>query len=925
MKPRFTAVDIAAMVGSLRPHLLGSRVLNVYDIGGKLFLIKFTTSIASAETEEQEDEDKPDRSKPVLLIESGIRLHLTEVERKKSQIPSGWTMNLRKLIKGKQLERMDQIGVDRVVVLQFGIAEKAINIILEMYAKGNIVVTDLSGKVLMLLRSHSFDDVNVVAKGEVYPLSVSASVGNAVTENWETRSDIIERIKEIDSESLKRELADLPTMSKKKQKSAIQIMKAERVLSRIVPFAHSSLLQKALSSAVCSDPLHMLHNAVEICVAQLEVAKASLLSPQGFVSFKNGAVESFACTESLLDSTAGVCNIASFPTFSAAVDEYYSKIEATSEADTIEAQRKALLSRVENIKADQERRIEELRKEQDVVWEQAEELQANLALADAAISIVNALVAQQLGWGEIKELVAAQAKAGHLVASHIGRIDFTKNRAEVVFSETTVWMDLSLNAAGNVSALHVARKAMKEKLGKTEEQAAQAIRQAELKLKSDITKLNDSVERNRHLSKVRRRFWFEKFYWFITSEGYLVIAGRDATQNEAIYKKYLRKGDVYVHADIHGAATVVVKNRSTEADAIAPLSLAEAGQFSLCHSSAWNSKIVTSAWWVRADQVSKTAPTGEYLTTGSFMIRGKKNFLPPSRLELGVGLLFYISEYSAQGREPERIIRSTAEENGEDEDSEFAPTTIVGGGGVVPKPKQQEKAKQATSRAKPVVPAAPPQKIPSETKKKPKKAQKKNDKWFPDEEESEDERIRQVLVGGKKREIPVPAVVEEMPLVASAPKTCYKCGQSGHLAAECPMKPSSGKVTAKPPPEDTENPVEEWTETSVLLRLVANVRPNVDEVIHAVPVCGPYPAIAGYTNKLKVIPGSVKRGKAAKLVSQLFGGSCSPDLCKKLVKVIPVEEFSECLVNEVKVSGAGVTKVQIELKKDKKAKGKSKS
>jgi hypothetical protein len=28
-------------------------------------------------------------------------------------------------------------------------------------------------------------------------------------------------------------------------------------------------------------------------------------------------------------------------------------------------------------------------------------------------------------------------------------------------------------------------------------------------------------------------------------------------------------------------------------------------------------------------QVSKTAPTGEYLPTGSFMIRGKKNFLPP--------------------------------------------------------------------------------------------------------------------------------------------------------------------------------------------------------------------------------------------------------------------------------------------------------
>lgn len=42
----------------------------------------------------------------------------------------------------------------------------------------------------------------------------------------------------------------------------------------------------------------------------------------------------------------------------------------------------------------------------------------------------------------------------------------------------------------------------------------------------------------------------------------------------------------------------------------------------ICHSAAWDAKVVTSAWWVNHDQVSKTAPSGEYLTTGSFMIRG---------------------------------------------------------------------------------------------------------------------------------------------------------------------------------------------------------------------------------------------------------------------------------------------------------------
>lgn len=80
-------------------------------------------------------------------------------------------------------------------------------------------------------------------------------------------------------------------------------------------------------------------------------------------------------------------------------------------------------------------------------------------------------------------------------------------------------------------------------------------------------------------------------------------------------------------------------------DPIPPRTLTEAGTMAVCYSAAWEAKIVTSAWWVHHHQVSfpsseinllawtpdleticlqvsKTAPTGEYLTTGSFMIRG---------------------------------------------------------------------------------------------------------------------------------------------------------------------------------------------------------------------------------------------------------------------------------------------------------------
>ena len=55
---------------------------------------------------------------------------------------------------------------------------------------------------------------------------------------------------------------------------------------------------------------------------------------------------------------------------------------------------------------------------------------------------------------------------------------------------------------------------------------------------------------------------------------------------------------------------------------VPPKTLNEAGTMAICNSAAWDAKVVTSAWYVYHDQVSKTAPSGEYLTTGSFMVRG---------------------------------------------------------------------------------------------------------------------------------------------------------------------------------------------------------------------------------------------------------------------------------------------------------------
>lgn len=82
--------------------------------------------------------------------------------------------------------------------------------------------------------------------------------------------------------------------------------------------------------------------------------------------------------------------------------------------------------------------------------------------------------------------------------------------------------------------------------------------------------------------------WFEKFDWFITTEDVLVLAGRDAQQNELLVKRYLKRGDAYVHADLHGAASCVVKNPQRNGSAPIPArSLAQAGAMTVCRSAAW--------------------------------------------------------------------------------------------------------------------------------------------------------------------------------------------------------------------------------------------------------------------------------------------------------------------------------------------------
>jgi len=169
----------------------------------------------------------------------------------------------------------------------------------------------------------------------------------------------------------------------------------------------------------------------------------------------------------------------------------------------------------------------------------------------------------------------------------------------------------------------------------------------ELKKKEAVAHKEEKSKKPR---KRRRGKWYEKFHWMITSDGFLVVGGRDATQNEILFKKYLEPQDIVLHADIAGAPLTIVKAEGKE---ISPLAIREAGEFAIAYSAGWKRGLASlDVYWVRPEQVSKTAPSGEFLPKGAFMIRGRKNYMKKMELKIAIGVIFQFDKEGEKYAKP---------------------------------------------------------------------------------------------------------------------------------------------------------------------------------------------------------------------------------------------------------------------------------
>lgn len=660
---------------------MGIRVNQIYDIDNRTYLIRL-----------QKNEEKV-----VLLLESGNRIHTTAFEWPKNVAPSGFTMKLRKHLKNKRLERIQQLGIDRIIDLQFGMNEAAYHIIIELYDRGNIILTDHELTILNILRPHVEGEEVRFAVREKYPinrakqlrgapdietlreaiknasggdnlrtvlnplLDYGPSVIDHVLQKYDLLGCVIEGEVKDDGKKKKKQ-------RKNKDNHNTKVFNLETDLNPLI---------NAINEAET-----IIHNAMKTpskgYIIQKKELKPAVNNIQEEYYFSNLEYHPFLFNQFKSDPYK------EFESFDLAVDEFYSTQESQKiDLKTFQQEREAL-KKLSNVKNDHAKRLVDLSKAQIDDRKKAELITRNQKLVDNAILAIQSAIASQMSWPDIHELLKAAQTNKDPVASTIKQLKLETNHISILLKDPyalydedgeesdeddedreddegklepmVVDIDLAISAFANARRYYDLRRTAVKKEQKTIESSGKALKSAERRTQQTLKE----VRAQSTISKARKVFWFEKFYWFISTENYLVIGGRDQQQNELIVKRYMRPNDIYVHAEIQGASSVIIKNPS--GNEVPPKTLLEAGTMAISYSVAWDAKVVTTAYWVKSDQVSKTAPTGEYLTTGSFMIRGKKNFLPPCHLVLGLSFLFKLEDGSIERHKNERRVRNFEEE-----------------------------------------------------------------------------------------------------------------------------------------------------------------------------------------------------------------------------------------------------------------------
>lgn len=583
MKQEMSSVDIKYIVEELK-SLEGARVDKIYHDGDQ---IRIKLHIAG--------EGRKD-----LIIEAGRRIHLTTYIKEAPQQPSSFTMLLRKYLSGSRLEKIEQHDFDRIVKLKIG----EYTLIAELFKRGNIILVDKDNVIVSALRYEEFKDRAIKPKHEY---KIPPARENPIDISWEKFKELISS-QEVE---IVRALARNLNMGG---------LYAEEILLR------AGVEKTKKASELSEDELRVVFDKM----------KEVFNSPKNpNIVYKDSAPIDVLPIE--LKWYEGY-EKKFFETFSEALDEYFGKILIES----------AKIERTKKLQ-DKKRGLEvTLRKQEEMIKGFEKEMQENQEIGDliyANFTFVENLLkelskaVEKLGWEEFKKRIEEGRKSGNKVAQIIKGIDPKEKAVTIELEGKKVRLYLDKSIGENAEIYYEKAKKAKHKL-----EGARKAHEDTLRKIEEIEKLIEEEEKKelnvKKLEK-RKKKWFEKFRWFISSEGFLVIGGKDATTNEIVVKKHMSENDLYCHADIYGAPHVVIKDGKKAGEK----TIFEACQFAVSMSRAWKDGIYSGdAYWADPSQVTKKAPSGEYLGKGAFMVYGKRNWMHGLPVKLAIGVVEYEGE-----------------------------------------------------------------------------------------------------------------------------------------------------------------------------------------------------------------------------------------------------------------------------------------
>lgn len=588
MKEEMTSFDIAALTPELNQTITGARIDNIYQTNPITLLLKLR---------------QPRKPSVHLLIEAGRRLHLTSYVLKKLGRPPAFSMALRKHLRNGKIKGVRQHEFERVLVIQVSTGKGDLQLVAELFGRGNIILVNPQNRILQALTYRRMRDRNVL------------------------RGESFQHAPPHGGKGLKLKRSDLNEM---KALGQLEIVRAlTKSLSIGGLYAEEILLRAGVSKDTACDSITKLE------MDRIHEETGQILSFDETGNVKPGIVvdEQGAWIDVIpmpLQKYARF-KLKAYGTVNEALDEYYTRTAAEEKATDASEEIKKELAKQERILQRQEKALED----------SVETIEHNSKIGDMIYSHFNELqirlqeILSEKGdgrsWKQIVASIKEKENSRPLSSIRFHSLQPERLTLNVSVNGLTFPLNIRHSIQDNASSYYRKAKRIKKKLDGTRKAIGESQTRIDELRRQRVGLVKES---RRKLPPMRRKkAWYEKFRWFHSSDGFLVLGGRDATTNELLIKKHMEPNDVVFHADLIGAPFVLIKTRGKQPS---EQTINESAQLAAAYSRAWKEMLDTvNVYWVSPQQVKKRSLS---LARGAFVIRGSKNYVRNVPLQIAVGI-----------------------------------------------------------------------------------------------------------------------------------------------------------------------------------------------------------------------------------------------------------------------------------------------